>query len=72
MRSMPRLLTTGAFVLVLTSSIVHAVCPGATWARTPIAASLNMNKLAEVRTAMGNLAGVVVSDGYLVYFWGGP
>jgi hypothetical protein len=48
MRSIPRLLMTVAFVLVLTSSVVHAVYPSATW------------------------AGMVVGDGYLVYFWGGP
>jgi hypothetical protein len=70
---MPRLLTTAAFVLVLTSSPAHAFYPGGTWAeRTPAAVGLNMNKLAEFRTDTGNLAGVVVSDGYLVYFRGGP
>ena len=36
---------------LLTSSVVHAVYPGATWAeRTHTAVGLNMNKLAEFRT----------------------
>ena len=61
------------FVLVLTSGAVHAVYPGATWAeRTHTAVGLNMIKLAEFRTDTGNPAGMVVSDAYLVYFWGGP
>jgi hypothetical protein len=73
MRSIPRLLMTVAFVLVLTSSVVHAVYPSATWAeRTHTAVGLNVNKLAEFRPDTGNLAGTVVGDGYLVYFWGGP
>jgi CubicO group peptidase (beta-lactamase class C family) len=73
MRSMFRLLTSAAFLLVLTSTGAHAVYPGTSWTqRTPAAVGLNVTKLGELRTATGNLAGVVVRDGYLVYTWGNP
>jgi hypothetical protein len=66
---MSRLLTTAAFVLVLTNSVAHAVYPGATWAqRTPESQGLDRAKLAAFRAATGNQAGVIIKNGFLVLF----
>jgi CubicO group peptidase (beta-lactamase class C family) len=60
------------FAGVLHVNLAHAVTfPGTSWAtRTPSQVGLNRSKLDEFRNATGNIAGVVIKDGYLIYTWG--